>query len=318
MIWRKRAWADLTRDELHGLIRLRTDIFVVEQNCPYPELDGKDLHSVHVYGVGEEALLASGDAVEACARIVDSSPSAPSIGRVAVAESLRGKGLGQALMLHCFDVVRDRCGRVPIRISAQSHLQGFYAELGFVARGEEYLEDDIPHREMWRAADPVEAWSDAFAHGRQALRALPEIPDDRENGIWGTAATVRHLTMVVAAVAGAFEGWKAESSRPLTDNHRAASAMLVQALSGKEKFVVPEGLELPALGGSAEAAQGALEAAEARCLEAARSMPAEAWDRTVFRHGVVGWLGVDGGLAFLQFHHLHHRRILRQRAAGKL
>jgi ElaA protein len=318
MIWRKRAWVDLTRDELHGLLRLRTDIFVVEQNCPYPELDGKDLHSVHVYGVKDEASLVSGDAVLACARIVDSSPAALSIGRVAVAEGLRGRGLGQALMMHCFDVVAERHGRVTIRISAQSHLQDFYAELGFVARGEEYLEDDIPHREMWRAADPVEAWSAAFAHGRQALRALPDVPDNPELGIWGTAATVGHLAMVVSAVAGAFEGWKAESSRPLTDGHRAASVMLVQALSGKGRFVVPEGLELPALGGSTEAAWEALEAAETRCLEAARSMPAEAWGRTVFRHGVAGWLGVDGGLAFLQFHHLHHRRILRHRAAGKL
>ena len=318
MIWRKRAWADLARDELHGLLRLRTDIFVVEQNCPYPELDGKDLNSVHVYCVEGEDSLASGDAVLACARIVDLSPAALSIGRVAVAEPLRGQGLGQALMMHCFEVVAERHGCVPIRISAQSHLQDFYAELGFVSRGEEYLEDDIPHREMWRAADPGEAWSAAFAHGRQALHALPDVPDNTERGVWGSPATIGHLAMVVSAVASAFEGWKAESSRPLTDAHRAASAMLVQALSGKGRFVVPEGLELPALGAAPSTAWEALDAAEARCLEAARSLPAEAWGRTVFRHGVAGWLGVDGGLAFLQFHHLHHRRILRQRAAGKL
>ena len=318
MIWRKRAWADLTRDELHGLLRLRTDIFVVEQNCPYPELDGKDLQSVHVYGVKEEASLASGDAVVACARIVNSSPAALSIGRVAVAESMRGRGLGQALMLHCFDVVSERHGQVPIRISAQSHLQDFYAELGFVARGDEYLEDDIPHREMWRAADPVDAWSAAFAHGRQALRDLPQIPDDAARGIWGTAATVGHLAMVVAAVASAFEAWDANRSKPLTDAHRAAAAALAQALSGKGRFVVPEGLELPALGESLEVAWEFLTTQEDRCLEAARHLPAEAWERTVFRHGVAGWLGADGGLAFLQFHHLHHRRILRQRAAGKL
>lgn len=318
MIWRKRAWADLTRDELHGLLRLRTDIFVVEQNCPYPELDGKDLQSVHVYGVKEEASLASGDAVVACARIVNSAPSPISIGRVAVTESMRGSGLGQSLMLHCFDEIEERFGRVPIRISAQSHLQDFYAEMGFVARGEEYLEDDIPHREMWRAADPVEAWSAAFAHGRQALRDLPEIADDVERGIWGKAATVRHLAMVVEAVAATFEAWDVDRSKPLMEAQRNAAAALVQALSGKGKFVVPDGLEMPGLGASTDAAWRALEAADTRCLEAARKMPAEAWECTVFRHGVAGWLGLGGGLAFLQFHHLHHRRILRQRAAGKL
>lgn len=131
--------------ELYTMLKMRTDVFVVEQKCPYPELDGKDPETLHL-------RLLSGDELLACARI--SKPSTADeptvIGRVVVSSNHRGKRLGDALMKETITTCERLFSDHAIVLSAQSHLRRFYETFGFVAVSEEYLEDDIPHIDMER------------------------------------------------------------------------------------------------------------------------------------------------------------------------
>jgi ElaA protein len=126
------------------MLKLRISVFVVEQNCPYPECDDKDKKSIHLF-----ASEKSGE-VHACLRIVEAGVSYEelSIGRVATSLPSRGKGLGKELMARGLELIRERYGAVPVRISAQLYLQKFYESFGFIAEGDVYPEDDIPHIEM--------------------------------------------------------------------------------------------------------------------------------------------------------------------------
>lgn len=135
---------ELSLIEFHDLIALRVKIFVVEQNCSYLELDGKDKLCYHVIcrnGTGE---------IIATARILPQGISYDevSIGRVVTDESVRGKGEGHLLMKACMEFIRKEFGHIPVRISAQAHLEKFYNAHLFFSTGMEYLEDDIPHVEM--------------------------------------------------------------------------------------------------------------------------------------------------------------------------
>lgn len=312
MIWHEKKWSDVTRDDLHALLRLRTDVFVVEQNCPYPELDGKDLASVHVWAAAADA--APGAAAAACARVVMPADAAVSIGRVAVGEGFRGTGLGQTLMLHTLHATTTAAGRTRIRISAQSHLQDFYAHFGFVARGDEYLEDDIPHREMWRDADPLVAWGTAFRHATARVLEASVVPGD--GAAWGTGETLRHLALVAGGIGGALAAQRPSAQgKPLTPAHRAAAGLLVGAMASPRAFEVPAGLSLPAAGEVAEKDRAGLEAAVEACLAGMAGWGEADWARTAFRHPAAGWMGGEDVLAFLTFHTLHHRRILKRRGS---
>ena len=135
-------YAKLTTDQLYTLLRLRAEVFVVEQNCPYQDLDDKDQHAVHVLGLTEDGRLA------AYTRLLDKGISYPdyaSIGRVITAPFARGQGLGRPLMEYSVSELFDRFGTQPLKISAQAHLQAYYNSVGFRTVTEEYLEDDIPH-----------------------------------------------------------------------------------------------------------------------------------------------------------------------------
>ncbi|MCP2025503.1 ElaA protein [Flavobacterium sp. HSC-32F16] len=141
-----KSFDELTNNELYDLLRLRSEIFVVEQNCPYLDLDNKDQKSLHLlYYVNNEfaastRLLPAGLSFEEI-----------SIGRVVVANSHRGLGLGVKLMEVSIKGCQEKFGNGPIRIGAQYHLSKFYQSLGFVEQGEQYDEDGIPHIEMLRA-----------------------------------------------------------------------------------------------------------------------------------------------------------------------
>jgi ElaA protein len=115
----------------------------VEQNCVYQDLDDIDQLSKHVLVYQEEQLIA-------CARIVPASVlyDTISIGRVIVAPGHRGKSLGHQLMTYCVEQIVSLFNSDKIVLSAQAHLQGFYAKHGFTAIGEQYLEDGIPHVKM--------------------------------------------------------------------------------------------------------------------------------------------------------------------------
>lgn len=314
MIWQAKNWSDVSRDDLHALLRLRTDVFVVEQDCPYPELDGKDLASVHVWAAAADAV--PGAAAAACARVVMPADAAVSIGRVAVGEGFRGTGLGQTLMLHTLHATTSAAGRTPIRISAQSHLQDFYAHFGFVARGDEYLEDGIPHREMWRDGDPLLAWGVALRHATARVLDVPVVPST--DGAWGTGETLRHLVLVTGGVGGALAAQRpSERGKPLSAAHRAAAGKLIGAMASPRKFVVPAGLALPAVGDVAEADREALGRAVEGCLAGMSGWGEADWARTAFRHPAAGWMGGEDVLAFLTFHMLHHRRILERMAFAR-
>lgn len=131
--------------ELYTMLKMRTDVFVVEQKCPYRELDGTDPDTLHL-------RLLSGSELLAYARIGKPSHAADPavIGRVLVSPDHRGKRLGDALMNEAIAVCERLFPNHPIALSAQSHLRRFYETFGFVAVSDEYLEDDIPHIDMER------------------------------------------------------------------------------------------------------------------------------------------------------------------------
>lgn len=144
MQWSLYSFAQLDSATLYELLRLRVDVFVVEQHCPYPELDGKDTSAKHLLGFDDAGKL------QAYARLLPPGCSYAecSIGRVLVAKEARGHGFAWELMqraiAHCHELWPSR----PIRIGAQDYLRQFYVALGFIAVSDVYLEDDIPHLEM--------------------------------------------------------------------------------------------------------------------------------------------------------------------------
>jgi ElaA protein len=136
------SFAALTAAKLYDVARLRQDVFVVEQQCPYPDLDGRDPEA----GTGH-VLLEEDGALVGYARVLD-GPSEWRVGRVVLAPGARGRGMADTLMTaaldHCLavDPARD------VVLDAQSPLTRWYAGFGFVADGEEFLEDGIPHTPM--------------------------------------------------------------------------------------------------------------------------------------------------------------------------
>lgn len=144
-----KTFEELSNAELYTLLQLRSAVFVVEQDCPYQDPDGKDQKALHV-------LLNENNGLAAYARILPPGVAYPecSIGRVVTATEQRGKGLGRQLMQHCLRRIESDYPGSDVVISAQAHLQAYYGEIGFAAEGEVYDEDDIPHIRM-RRRSPV-------------------------------------------------------------------------------------------------------------------------------------------------------------------
>lgn len=133
---------ELTNKELYAIIKARVAVFVVEQNCPYQDLDGKDLDAYHVF-------LSENGEVKAYVRVLQRGVSfgEVSIGRVITTE--RKKGYGERVMREGIRVAKEKFGADKIRIGAQIQASGFYEKLGFKRiEGSEYLEDGIPHIQM--------------------------------------------------------------------------------------------------------------------------------------------------------------------------
>jgi ElaA protein len=142
--WEVKKFNELSLNDFHDLISLRIEIFVVEQDCPYQELDGKDKIAFHLIGKNEEGEIV------ATSRILDGGISYEevSIGRVVVSDKVRGKGVAHRMMEKSKEFIKDHYGNVPIRISAQVYLEKYYGSHGFEFTGKKYLEDNIPHMEM--------------------------------------------------------------------------------------------------------------------------------------------------------------------------
>ncbi|MBE8715394.1 GNAT family N-acetyltransferase [Sphingobacterium hungaricum] len=141
--WAIKEFQELSATELYKILQLRIDVFMLEQDCLYPECDNKDFKSAHIFAQ-------SGEQIIAYARLVHPgiSYSESSIGRVVVHKDFRKFGLGKELMVRSIEQVLKTYPNRGIRISAQAHLQKFYEELGFLKVSDEYLEDNIPHIEM--------------------------------------------------------------------------------------------------------------------------------------------------------------------------
>ncbi|HMU68852.1 MAG TPA: GNAT family N-acetyltransferase [Chitinophagales bacterium] len=148
LFWKIKSFHQLNISELYGILRLRQEVFAVEQNCVYLDVDGKDQFCDHLFGVDDAGR------VIACCRIVQPGTSYPevSIGRVATHPEHRGAGYGKQVMDKAISFIEDRYGKVPVRIEAQYYLEKFYIDYGFEAVGDVYLLDGIEHREMVRNA----------------------------------------------------------------------------------------------------------------------------------------------------------------------
>lgn len=133
----------LSKEELYEILRVRTAIFVVEQECAYQEVDNHDQKALHVMGMEQGELIAYSRVF----RAGDYTDEA-SIGRVLVIHPHRNKGLARAIMKASLEAVKTQFNTNTVTVSAQRYLEGFYEDLGFRIFGEPYLEDGIPHIKM--------------------------------------------------------------------------------------------------------------------------------------------------------------------------
>lgn len=145
VLWKIKNFEALSVVELYKLLELRNEVFIVEQNCVYQDIDDKDKKALHI--IGEINGL-----VVAYARIFKPKDyfDNASIGRVLVKQTHRNKKLGNFLMKKAIYFIQQEYGEIKITISAQLYLKIFYESLGFIQTSETYLEDDIPHIEMQR------------------------------------------------------------------------------------------------------------------------------------------------------------------------
>ena len=138
-----KTFYELNNQELYQILRLRSEVFVVEQDCVYQDLDNKDQISVHIF-------IKKKNEIVAYTRIFKSGDyyKNPSIGRVVVSKKNRGKELGKKIMISSIDYIQENLKGDKIELSAQKYLDKFYKDLGFYKIGEDYLEDGIPHQRM--------------------------------------------------------------------------------------------------------------------------------------------------------------------------
>jgi len=142
--WVIKHFNELSPHELYTIMQLRNEVFVVEQNCVYPDADNKDQLAYHLMGWMNEKLIAYTRLLPAGIAY----PGYASIGRVATAASARGKGIGKELMNRSIEYIENLFGRSAIKIGAQLYLKKFYTEFGFNQSSHVYLEDGIEHIEM--------------------------------------------------------------------------------------------------------------------------------------------------------------------------
>jgi len=141
-----KVFDDLTTKELYDILQLRSEVFVVEQDCVYQDLDGKDANATHIIGLMNNNVVAytrvfkPGDYFKTAA-----------IGRVVVKASERHRNFGKTIMKASINYLEDKFDKPTITLSAQTYLVRFYTELGFEPIGEKYLEDGIPHIRMKRS-----------------------------------------------------------------------------------------------------------------------------------------------------------------------
>ena len=145
LTWCIKSFKELSKEELYDALKIRAEIFILEQNCPYNDLDSKDNKARHVLGK-------EGDEIVAYSRIFkegDFYKKHASIGRILVRGDKRGKKIGNELVQKSVNYCKENFPGAEIKISAQFHLKSLYQNAGFVYKGETYLEDGIPHCSMY-------------------------------------------------------------------------------------------------------------------------------------------------------------------------
>src|SRR5699024_5784093 len=143
-----KTFNDLTNEELYKILKARVDVFVVEQTCPYPEIDNYDQEAIHYF-------LNDGEEIMGYVRILPSGSrySAASIGRVIVTTASRANGYARNIITKAIQYRYDAWKETKIKLQAQVYLETFYASLGFERISAEYLEDNIPHVDMIRRGE---------------------------------------------------------------------------------------------------------------------------------------------------------------------
>jgi ElaA protein len=144
--WKIKRFEALSTHELYEILQLRNDVFIVEQNCVYLDIDGKDEKALHLFGSIEGKIITY-------ARLFKPNDyfTQASIGRVITHKEFRNQKIGHELMREAIKIIKSQFDETEITISAQLYLRKFYQSHGFVQTSDVYLEDDIPHIEMKRS-----------------------------------------------------------------------------------------------------------------------------------------------------------------------
>lgn len=143
IVWKIKPFSKLSTEELYQILKIRQEVFIVEQTCYYIDADGYDQQAVHIWAESAGEILAYSRVFEPGIKYAEAS-----IGRVLTNPKYRKNNLGKILIRFSIDTIEARFRTRSIRISAQDYLLSFYSEFGFEDTGKKYLEDDIPHTEM--------------------------------------------------------------------------------------------------------------------------------------------------------------------------
>ena len=191
-----RRFSDLTIEELYGILRVRSEVFVTGQKCLYVDPDGRDFGSVQVFA-------SKGERIIGCLRIYGKEAGVVQIGRVAVIESQRGTGIGRMMMRQAISHVMENLTDEKIYLEAQTYAIGFYEKLGFKVISDEFLDEGIPHKGMELLIervsgiqctdDAAKAKSDKYSLVYKQVEALVEGEDDRIANMSNIAALL-HCT----------------------------------------------------------------------------------------------------------------------------
>lgn len=149
--WQCARFHELTGLQVYRILKARCEVFIIEQNCVYLDVDGQDLTSLHLIGWTQDQQVA------AYLRILPphTSFAEPSLGRVLSSAPFRGTGIGRILITEGLNQIASHYPEQPIKISAQAYLREFYASFGFISVSDHYLEDDIEHVDMLRPASII-------------------------------------------------------------------------------------------------------------------------------------------------------------------
>lgn len=148
MSWQMKKFDELTAEEIYEILKLRTEVFIVEQECAYQDCDGRDKNAYHLFYTQDGKIVSY-------LRILEKGICYDeiAIGRVLVDKKYRGNGLARESMVRAIDFIENHLKEKTIRISAQKYLINFYKSLGFKEVSDVYLEDNIPHIEMLYKVD---------------------------------------------------------------------------------------------------------------------------------------------------------------------